>query len=417
MRSLLHITTFVVVMGLILSACTPLVRVGDGIDSPTPQPEPQTTAREAQVQSVQIQVMSTEPPQVNAIVRGNLSESCATLGESKVEYGLNTFRITVYAVSPTDRGCAQAVTPFETTIALDTNRLQPGTYTVIANGVSAVFTLQAGSPPATIEPTAVPTIAPTPVPTSRGCTDSAAFVSDVSIPDNMQVAPGTAFTKTWRLRNTGTCTWNNSYLVSYIVGTTMTQQPGYWIVGPGEWVAPGQSVDISVGMTAPMQNGYYASYWGLTGRNGRLMPIYGGANGNSFYVKIRVNDGSIPPGKVTGASIDIGFEQGSGSPCTPGATYFVHAYITADGPTTAHYSLDSSNGQGSAGYFMQGYDGSLYRTVEGVQEFDASMFPNGGIKTITLPYRFVGPYDNPGNITVSISVDNSHWYSAKLRCE
>ena len=45
---------------------------------------------------------------------------------------------------------------------------------------------------------------------AAGC-DSAQFVSDLSIPDGSSVAPGAAFTKTWRLLNNGTCTWGPSY--------------------------------------------------------------------------------------------------------------------------------------------------------------------------------------------------------------
>ena len=52
------------------------------------------------------------------------------------------------AVSPTDRGCIQIITPYEQTIALDTARLTPGTYTVIANGISTTFNFlaQIGQP-------------------------------------------------------------------------------------------------------------------------------------------------------------------------------------------------------------------------------------------------------------------------------
>jgi hypothetical protein len=57
----------------------------------------------------------------------------------------------------------------------------------------------------------------------------------------------------------------------------MTQQPGYRIVQQGQSVPPGQAVDISIGMTSPVQSGNYASYWGLKKENGALMPIQGGA--------------------------------------------------------------------------------------------------------------------------------------------
>ncbi len=397
-KTLLRAASFVGLLPLVLTACA--------LATPVPIQAP-ITSHEAQVQSVDIQVMATNPPQVNAVVRGNLSESCATLAPTQVSYASNAFEIKVYAVSPTDRGCAQITTPFETTIALDTTDLPAGNYTVTANGVSAVFALQKGTP----IPTTAPTLAPTAAPTRQGCIDKAAFVLDVTIPDNSVVAPNTAFTKTWRLKNTGSCTWDHGYLVSYISGTTMTQQPGYWIVPQGQTVLPGQTVDISVGMTSPVQSGSYGSYWGLKKEHGRLMPIQGGANGNSFYVKIRVgNGGEGSTDNITSASIAIELEQGSGSACTADATYLVHAYITADGPTTASYEIESSAGQIAAGNFTMGYATPIYPVDYGNVVFDAA-----GTKTINL--RFVGPYPYPDNITVMIKVNDGDWHSAKLSCQ
>jgi hypothetical protein len=355
---------------------------------------------------VEIRVLDTDPPQINAVVRGNLSESCATLAPTEVSYSSDVFEIKVYAVSPSDRGCAQITAPFETTVPLDVRDLPAGTYTVNANGVSAVFTLQSSSSASTPEPT----VAPTAVSTSLGCTDTAAFVRDVTIPDYTALSPNTAFTKTWRLKNAGSCTWNSHYLVSYISGTTMTQQPGYWIVPQGQTVPPGQSVDISVGMTSPVQNGSYGSYWGLKKENGQLMPIQGGANGNSFYVKIRVDDGStVASGNITAASINIELEQGSGTVCTPNATYLVHAHITADGPTAASYEIESSAGQIPAGNFTTGYTTPVYPVDYGNVVFD-----DAGTRTINL--RFVGPYPYPDDITVMLRVNGGDWHNTKLSC-
>ena len=356
-------------IALVLTACAPAI---NPTLVPTLTPEviqTQTVGREAQVHSVEIQMTNTAPAQVSAVVCGHLTESCAVLGESQVEYASNTFRITVYALSPADRGCVQTTTPFETSIALDTSELPAGTYTVIANGVSAVFTL----------------------------------------PDNSATPTSTAFTKTWRLKNTGSCTWDNSYLVSYISGTTMSQQPGYWIVPQGQTVAPGVTVDISVGMTSPVENGNYQSYWGLKKENGQLMPIQSGANGNSFYVKIKVNDGSTATGNITDASIDIEREEGSGTVCTADATYFVHAYLTADGPTTASYEINSTAGQIAAGYFQTSPTGPVLPVVTG-----NLVFNQADTKTISL--RFVGPYPYPDDITVNLRVNGGEWHNSKLSC-
>jgi len=300
----------------------------------------------------------------------------------------------------------------ETTIALGINNLPAGTYTVIANGVSAVFTLPIETAiPNTAVPanTVVPTEFPSAVPTSASCIDSAMFVADLTIPDNSVVVSNTAFTKTWRLKNIGTCTWDNNYLVAYISGTTMSQQPGYWIVQQGQTVAPGQTVDVSVGMTAPVHSGNYASFWGLKKVDGQFMPIQGGANGNSFYVNIKVNNG-VADGKITAQSISIELEQGSGTVCTADATYFVHASITADGAMTASYEIGSTAGQIPAGYFYTSPTGpgSLY--ITGMVVFDQA-------STKTIDLRFVGPYPYPDDITVSIRVNGREWHNTKLACQ
>jgi hypothetical protein len=325
-----------------------------------------------------------------------------------VQYTSNTFQITVYAVSRTDIGCAQVTTPFETAIPLDTKNLPAGSYAVIANGVSEVFSL----PVESAIPSPLPTTASNPAPTTTSgsvpCTESAKFVADVTIPDHMAVAPNTAFTKTWRLKNTGSCTWDHSYLVVYISGTTMSQQPGYWIVPQGQTVAPGQTVDVSVGMTSPVENGSYQSYWGLKKENGALMPIQDGANGNSFYLKIEVNN-DVADANITAASIAIELEEGSGTACTADATYFVHAAISADGPVTADYEINSTAGQIAAGYFQPSPLGPVSAVVAGTVVFEQA-------DTKTIDLRFVGPYPYPADITINLRVNGGEWHNTKLAC-
>ncbi len=414
MNKLLKVSTFFVLMGIVLSACGPLVGTASGLGAPTAQPTPRLASYVAQVQSVQAQV-SGNPPQVSAIIRGTFSESCATLGQTQVEYSANAFRITVYAVSPADRGCAPATDPYETTVPLDTTGLPAGNYTVTANGVSAPFTLKVGEATPTFAATVVPTAGPSQTPSSQGCTDAAAFVTDVSVPDNVLFSPRTPFTKTWRVRNTGTCPWNSQYLVKHVGGDDLTQQPGYYFLQPGQRVEPGQTVDVSVGMEAPVDTGYYTSYWGLSGVDGRLMPISGGVNGNSFFVKIRVAE-PVNGSQIVDQSIDIELEQGSGEACTPDATYLVHARVSANGPLSSLYEIDSTAGQVSAGYFVDGSAGAKLSTVEGTVKFDASLFAADGTHEITLPLRFVGPYPYPDNIQVNFWVDGGQWVSAKVSC-
>ncbi len=408
MKNPRFVALLAILIGLILTGCSPVFSLG-GVPNVNPSPAPQTTSREAQVQSVQLQVGSGAHPQVNAVVRGNLPESCAVLGQSQVQYAAHTFQVKVLAVSPVAHGCAQVAAPFETTIPLNTTGLPAGTYTVIANGVSAVFNV----PPAVATPPA-PTVAPTP----QACTDRASFISDVSIPDGFVVAPNTPFTKIWRLKNTGSCSWNSNYQVFYMSGANLARYSAYKIVGSEQTVEPGHSVDISVGMTAPSKNGLYTSFWGLKGRYGEIIPIQGGASGNSFFVKIRVDDGTMQMGKIVDQSINIDVEQGSGNSCTPGATYLVHAFITADGPLSARYQVTSTtSGQVPAGFFVGASENDLLTAVNGIVDFDPVLFAQGGTRTITVPLRFVGPYPHPDDITVTLVVAGGSSSSATVYCK
>ena len=63
-------------------------------------------------------------------------------------------------------------------------------------------------PAATTAATSAATATPVPdVSGPGGCTLNASYVADVTVPDNTKYAPGKTFTKVWRLRNSGTCTW------------------------------------------------------------------------------------------------------------------------------------------------------------------------------------------------------------------
>ena len=285
--------------------------------------------------------------------------------------------------------------------------------TAVVQTIQAQAPTQAAATATPVPPTATQTEVSQPtatyVPDVMECQDSAQYISDDGL-DGTTYTPNTPFTKTWTVKNAGSCTWDDTYLVAYISGATMTQQPGYFIVPQGGTVAPGHTVDISIGMTAPPENGHYKSYWGLQKENGTLMPIQGGANGDSFYVKIKVNnEGSNAAGEVTDAFIDIELEQGSGTLCSADATYFVHASITADGPTTASYEIGSTAGQIAAGNF-EDENGALSAYVTGSLVFEQA-------DTQTVPFRFVGPYPYPDDISVFLQVNGGEFYTAKLSCQ
>ena len=105
-------------------------------------------------------------------------------------------------------------------------------------------TAQPPAPPATLTP--LPPLTPTPTPITPppppvnpvGC-DRASFITDVNVPDGTTFAPGAAFSKTWRIKNSGACTWTKDYKLTYYSGELMNAQvtvPMPFFVYPGETV-------------------------------------------------------------------------------------------------------------------------------------------------------------------------------------
>lgn len=119
----------------------------------------------------------------------------------------------------------------------------------------------------------------------RACDRAAAGSPiDVTIPDDTVMKEGENFTKIWRLRNTGTCTWNSSYSVTFFSGEQMGAPANIPLSGE---VAPGQTVDIAVDFVAPRQSGTYQGNWKLKNAENVLFGI--GPNGTApFWVRIVV---------------------------------------------------------------------------------------------------------------------------------
>lgn len=114
--------------------------------------------------------------------------------------------------------------------------------------------------------------------------NAASFIADVTIPDGTYINPGAPFTKTWRLKNTGTCAWTPTYALAYFTGERMGNTQPVFL---SRWVSPGQSIDVSVTLTAPTASGTYRGYWKLQNTSGVMFGI-GGAAANAFWVQIRV---------------------------------------------------------------------------------------------------------------------------------
>ncbi|MBN2116372.1 MAG: hypothetical protein JW730_07370 [Anaerolineales bacterium] len=177
-----------------------------------------------------------------------------------------------------------------------------------------VIVRKGATPPPTVTgtpPTATPSKTPGPVTVTvppSSC-DRAQFVSDRTIPDGTIMAPGATFTKTWRLKNVGQCAWSTSYQLVFFSGEQMGAASS---AAFPQNVAVGQTVDISINMTAPSDAGSYRGYWMFKNANGALFGIGAQAN-KPWWVDIRVSGPTVTPGGPTLTPTP------SGPTATPGA--------------------------------------------------------------------------------------------------
>ena len=115
--------------------------------------------------------------------------------------------------------------------------------------------------------------------------DAASFESDVTYPDGSIVSRGSTFTKIWRLKNIGTCTWTTSYGIIFVSGEKLGAPNDVSLPGS---VAPGQTIDIPVNLTAPNAEGRYRGNWKLRNASGVLFGVGALADSN-FYVDVNVS--------------------------------------------------------------------------------------------------------------------------------
>ena len=140
--------------------------------------------------------------------------------------------------------------------------------------------------PTATEPQPTSTTSPTPTIDEAACY-RVEFVTDVTIEDDTALAPGATFTKVWRLRNVGECTWTTEYALVFVDGD---QMDGVDEIALPNDVTPEGTVDLSVELKAPEEEGTYQGNWQLRNDAGRLFGI-GEEWDEAFWVRIVVEEG------------------------------------------------------------------------------------------------------------------------------
>jgi hypothetical protein len=212
-----------------------------------------------------------------------------------------------------------------------------------ANGQSTAAPLGGTAPAAGVTPITGTTPAAPPV--SAG-PDVALYVADVNIPDGTVFSPGEAFEKVWRIQNSGTTTWTETYTLVFVDGDLMGAESKILL---DQEVAPGEQVEVSVPMVAPETAGTYTGYWKMTTADSTLFG-FGATGAEAIWVKITVSGAgadtpeasaaSGPAAVVAQASLSVDNSAASG-PCP--YTFNFAGQITLTKAATVTYLLEAGS--------------------------------------------------------------------------
>ncbi|HSN93826.1 MAG TPA: NBR1-Ig-like domain-containing protein, partial [Anaerolineaceae bacterium] len=191
--------------------------------------------------------------------------------------------------------------------------------------ITVVATPTTGSTVPTVVILPQPTSTPKPVPCLR-----AEFVTDITVPDGTKYAPGTAFNKVWRLKNTGTCSWDTRFDIAFDSGDQMSA-PKFGDLSAV--IKPGQMVDFSVPMVAPATAGDYLGKWMLVNQDGVRFGV-GDEGKNPVWVAIKVTGSASANGEIFSFAERAGeakWSTGAGALTFPGkAGDYAKGYVLVD---------------------------------------------------------------------------------------
>ncbi len=262
------------------------------------------------------------------------------------------------------------------------------TATVTVTAIAEVTNAVAEAPTSTPEAAAAPTdaSAPAAAPTATVCSYDAAFITDVTVPDNTEFAPGAAIDKAWRIQSSGCAPWPD--------GTALAFDHGDQMGAPNSVVVPtaaaGTNIDIHVPMTAPATPGTYKGYWRLKAPDGTLF--------GQVYVQI-----VVPAPTATSAPTATTEPTATTAPtATPTNTPVPVTFSTGgiDIPQTYHADLD--NGA------MPGTGAQQDFWFEAVSAAEKYLTPQNGARFAIWGTSAPGMYDclNKGKNTNKIALSD-----------
>lgn len=174
------------------------------------------------------------------------------------------------------------------------------------------------------------------------CTASASLVGE-TIPDGTIIQPGATFTKAWQIKNTGTCTWDSNWQLTFYGGDQLDGLAVYNFPEPAQ---PGQTLNIPIILRGPAGGGTYTGEWMLKSPWGESFGV--GPYSVPISVSI-VTANSTPENRRTETVYGVtAVTYQVDRRCDPANTvYTITAYITSNGPVDITFSWFQSDGNES----------------------------------------------------------------------
>ena len=137
---------------IFLFGCTTEINTDDETSTETPDATEVEDTEEipevlALVDELELNIVSQNPLQMEATVKGNFRNGCEEIARRKITHLFqeNRFEIKI-TTKPNEQAeggaCTQALVPFEKTESLPTQGLKAGEYTVDANGITKSFIVE-----------------------------------------------------------------------------------------------------------------------------------------------------------------------------------------------------------------------------------------------------------------------------------
>ena len=256
--------------------------------------------------------------------------------------------------------------------------------TAVAQAMTAVVDAEKDPTDETVDPTI--TIAPAdtqespPTQTPEPC-NRAVFVSE-TIEDGTDFDPNEGFIKTWRFKNTGTCTWNSNYKLIFVDGDQLSGPASKNLT---QSVAPGETVDINVNLTAPASAGTYKGFWKVADDDGQYFV-------HNIWVEIEV----IVPAPVVVLKPDLKVTEFTISPATPKSGVSMHTLV----------KVKNSGGSDAGQFKVQWYGLSTF-TNPSCDWNVAGGLDEGASTTLECDFTFSSWYPINKTTIVNVDVNNS----------